>query len=57
MVRAVTAREEISSAKRTPTNANIVEAIERMHDELSGGGSAQRHPVLDSVAPSSAPRP
>ena len=33
MVRAVTAREEISSAKRTPTNANIVEEIERMHDE------------------------
>ncbi len=35
MAQAVTAREAISAAKRTPTNDNIVEAIERVHDDLS----------------------
>ena len=36
MAQAVTAREAISAAKRTPTNANIVEAIERLYDGPDG---------------------
>ena len=36
MAQAVTAREAISAAKRVPTNANIVEAIERLYDGPDG---------------------
>ena len=39
MAQAVTAREAIGAAKREPTNANIVEAIERMCDSLEGIGT------------------
>ena len=35
VAQAVTAHQAIGVAKRNPTNATIVEAIERMHDELS----------------------